>query len=85
LIKPETVQRLAIVAAANGFHSIDEFVEQQFPDLSPEKDQGKLFYETATPEEWEKAFFKWVESHDPNLPPLSLEDVSRESIYEDRW
>jgi hypothetical protein len=42
------------------------------------------FYETATPEEWAKAFREWANSHDPNIPPLSLADMSRESIYEDR-
>lgn len=46
--------------------------------------EEKPFYETATPEEWAKAFREWANSHDPNIPPLSLADMSRESIYEDR-
>ncbi len=44
----------------------------------------KPFYETATAEEWSKAFLAWADSHDPNIPPLSLEAMSRASIYEDR-
>ncbi|WP_199340875.1 hypothetical protein [Nostoc spongiaeforme] len=40
------------------------------------------FYETATPQEWIAAFQEWVESHrELNLPTLSDEGISRESIY----
>ena len=46
--------------------------------------EEKPFHETATPEEWSKAFLEWANSHDPNIPPLPLEAMSRESIYEDR-
>jgi hypothetical protein len=41
------------------------------------------FYETATPEEWVREFPKWAESHDPNMPGLTPEDLSREKMYED--
>ena len=47
-------------------------------------DEEKPFYETASPEEWSKAYLEWANSHDPKTPPLSLEAMSRESIYEDR-
>ncbi len=43
------------------------------------------FYETATAEEWVKAFAEWANSHDPSIPALTLQDVSRESLYEDRY
>jgi hypothetical protein len=47
--------------------------------------EERPFYETATPQEWVKAFHEWVESHrDLNLPPLSDEAISRESIYGER-
>ena len=36
------------------------------------------------PAEWARRFDAWVDSHDPNLPVLSDEDMSRESIYSDR-
>lgn len=43
------------------------------------------FYETATPEERAKAFIEWAESHrGMNMPHLSDEDISRESIYGER-
>jgi hypothetical protein len=39
------------------------------------------FYETATREEWERAFAAWLESHDPTLPPLPSEAYLREHFY----
>lgn len=47
--------------------------------------QERPFYETATPTEWVAAFRDWVESHRGlNLPTLSDEAMSRESIYRER-
>jgi uncharacterized membrane-anchored protein len=47
--------------------------------------QQRPFYETATPTEWSIAFQEWVDSHRTlNLPTLSDEAISRESIYGDR-
>lgn len=46
--------------------------------------QDRPFYETATPEEWVKAFREWAESHPRNQPSLSDEAISRESIYRER-
>jgi P2-related tail formation protein len=37
------------------------------------------------PEEWARQFHDWAESHDPNLPVLSDEAMSRDSIYPDRF
>jgi hypothetical protein len=50
--------------------------------LVPLKDEEKRpFYETASTEEWLKAFNEWVDSHDPNTPVIL--DDSREVLYED--
>lgn len=51
--------------------------------FSPENGRGeeKPFYETASAEEWIRAFREWAESHDRTVPALGFEDVSRESIY----
>ncbi|MGL4618111.1 hypothetical protein [Chroococcidiopsis sp.] len=58
---------------------LDTMLEQL---LEPEE---RPFYETATPQEWVSAFREWVESHRGlNLPPLSDEAISRESIYGER-
>ncbi|MGB3266133.1 MAG: hypothetical protein WBA89_19500 [Microcoleus sp.] len=47
--------------------------------------QQPPFYQTATPTEWSIAFQEWVDSHRTlNLPILSDEAISRESIYGDR-
>lgn len=94
-VKPETAAMIASLATARGL-SIDEFLKSILPTNGPVGDHAnekgqieqteteeKLFYETATPEEWVKAFREWAESHDPNIPLLSLEDVSRESLYDD--
>ncbi len=46
----------------------------------------KHFFETATDDEWITAFREWSESHkDKNLPVLSEEAMSRESMYTNRW
>lgn len=42
---------------------------------------ARPFQETATPEEWVKAWHEWTHGHDANTPGL-LND-SREVIYED--
>jgi hypothetical protein len=36
------------------------------------------------PEEWGRQFRAWADSHDPNIPVLSDEAMSRESSYPDR-
>lgn len=43
------------------------------------------FYDTATSEEWTRAFLEWTESHrSMNYPLVSDEAISRESIYGER-
>jgi hypothetical protein len=34
-------------------------------------------------QEWRNELQAWIDSHDPNIPPLSDYAVSRESFYED--
>jgi len=81
-VAPQTAAILQERAAAQG-KSLDDFLRTAFEE--PEGTQGgRPFYETATTEEWLKAFNEWVSSHDKNTPGLTLEDVSRESIYGDR-
>ena len=44
------------------------------------------FYTTSTHEEWSAEFHDWVDSHKgKNIPVLSDEAMSRESMYPDRW
>jgi hypothetical protein len=37
----------------------------------------------SNPQEWVRQFRAWANSHDPDLPVLSDETMSRESIYPD--
>jgi hypothetical protein len=37
----------------------------------------------TNPQEWARQFRAWADSHDPNIPVLSDEAMSRESIYPD--
>lgn len=54
-------------------------------ETQKEDSTDRPFYETATPQEWVKAFREWVESHrGRNFPTLSDEAISRESIYGER-
>lgn len=41
------------------------------------------FYETATPDEWVKAFREWADSHRRDTPLLDDYAVSRAGIYEE--
>ena len=44
------------------------------------------FYETATHEQWSAEFHRWIDSHKgEDIPVLSDQAMSRESIYPDRW
>lgn len=51
-----------------------------------EKTSTFSFYETSTHEEWLAEFLSWVDSHKgKDIPVLSDEAMSRESMYPDRW
>lgn len=78
----QTLQSLQEKAEAQGV-SLDYLLRSVFETPNGNKEKPP-FYETATTEEWLKAFNDWAKSHRPNTPGLTLEDVSRESIYEDR-
>ena len=44
------------------------------------------FYVTSTHEQWSAEFHEWLDSHEgKDLPVLSEEAISRESMYPDRW
>ncbi len=43
---------------------------------------AKPFYQTATPEEWGRAWREWAASHRSQSPSLSDEAVERGSIYD---
>lgn len=42
------------------------------------------FYQSATREEWERAFEAWVNGHDRSVPVPTPGSLRREAIYEER-
>lgn len=82
-VKPETVALMAHLANVRGL-SIDEFLRSILPADESVNGAEQPLYETLTPEELAQAFLAWAHGHSNNSPGLTLEDVSRETIYEDR-
>lgn len=82
-VKPETATMIAHLANARNL-SIDDFLRSILPLDEIGVEEEKPLYETATPAELAQAFLAWANSHDRNSPGLTLEGVSRETIYGDR-
>lgn len=78
-ISPETLLMIELQARLAGL-SVDDYLKSLIPNGNGNAVE-KPFYETATPEEWVKAFHAWVEGHKVDAPALELEDISRETIY----
>ena len=78
-IKAETAEIIAARARALGL-SVDDYLRSLLPPASTPETEKPL-YETATTEEWIRAFREWAASH-----PVTavIADDSRESIYEGR-
>jgi hypothetical protein len=86
-IAPEIIQAITRQATARGL-SVDDYLRQALSvmNVTPAPDSqvsARPFYVTATAEESVPEFTKWAESHGPNTPGLTKEDVSRERMYED--
>ena len=65
----------------------DEEVPESLQSLIPDSTASEAetsFSKTASYEEWRKEFRRLIE-HGENLPILSDEDISRESMYPDRF
>ena len=62
--------------------SVDDYLKSLMPGGNGNRTSDERpLYETATPQELAAAITAWAESHDQNSPGLTLDDVSRESIY----
>ena len=59
---------------------VEEYVLQTLQE-QPAKDYG--LQSRLSPEEWIAAFHQWIDDQPKNMPILSDEDISRESIYGD--
>jgi len=82
-LSPEKEAALKAQADARGLT-----IEQWLLQLADQQVQPELesivHLQKTDPREWARRFQSWAESHDPNLPVLSDEAMSRESIYPDR-
>ena len=60
-------------------------LEQWMLDLAVQSVQpvSIAHLQKTDPQEWARQFRDWADSHDPNIPVLSDEAMSRESIYPD--
>ncbi|HZS43772.1 MAG TPA: hypothetical protein VFC63_01605 [Blastocatellia bacterium] len=78
-LKPEVEMQVFSQASKEGVtveSLLESVIESHFPPVSENP-----FYETASTDEWVKAFRDWAAAHSPIL---SVADDSRESIYEGR-
>jgi hypothetical protein len=77
---PEQVEQAYVAEAQARGLTLDELVREVLVAARPATPASEL-----TPEEWVCEFKEWTESHRGlNLPILSDEHISRESIYADR-
>ena len=80
-------EKSATIAARRG-ETVEQLVIQAVQrqvDTDAHKVEGSIAHLQQTdPEEWVRQFRAWVNSHDSNLPVLSDEAMSRDSIYPDR-
>lgn len=79
-IAPEVMQAIVTLARVHGL-SVNDYLRQELGLTNGVQPSEWPLRETATPEERIREFTKWADSHDPNTPALSIEAVSRESIY----
>lgn len=81
---PELESRLHQAAARKGVAAADYALMLLKERLLSAGQEDLPFWATATKEEWLQAFNAWMDSHDPTLPLLSDEAISRESMYGER-
>jgi len=80
-LSPEREAALQAQALARGL-TIEQWLLELADQHAPATSIAHL--QRSNPQEWGRHFDAWVNSHDPNLPVLSNEAMSRESIYPDR-
>lgn len=78
-IKAETAEMLVAQARSRGL-SVDDYLRTLLPFANGDFEEQPL-YQSATPEDWVRAFREWAASH-PALPAIA--DDSRDSIYQGR-
>lgn len=79
-LSPESEAALKTQAQARGL-TLEEWLIELANEHSAPASIAHL--QRTDPKEWSRQFDEWVNGHDPNLPVLSDEAMSRESIYTD--
>lgn len=87
-LEPLLEGRLHEVAARRGM-SVEQYVrmvlERVLAGRSDPEREDLPFYETATPEEWDREFNAFLATfEDVTTPEIPLEALRREYLYEDR-
>ena len=82
-LKPEVEARLQAKAAAKGqdLKTYLQLTAEEWANTT--ENEAAPFWATATPEEWDRAFVAWVESHN-DFPALPPEAFTREGLYGER-
>jgi predicted transcriptional regulator len=78
-LSPELEKKLQEAAERRQLPPV-EYARAVIEDCLKSEPEAEPFWKTATPEEWEREFRAWADSHD-GLPVLSDEALTRESIY----
>jgi hypothetical protein len=83
-ISDEKAPMLKAQAEAQGI-TVEQWVEQIAEQSAQPQPASIAHLQKINPKEWARRFHEWAESHDRTTPLLSDEDISRESIYPDRF
>lgn len=82
-LSPEKEAALRAHAQAYGL-TIDQWLLRLAEQQIPPGTESIAHLQETDPEEWGRQFRAWADGHDPKIPVLSDEAMSRESIYPDR-
>ena len=77
-LSEETAAALSAQALAQG-QTVERWLQEMAEQLVQPVSIAHL--QRTDPKEWARQFRAWADSHDPNIPILSDEAMSRDSIY----
>lgn len=82
-VPPDVERRLQVEAERQGM-PIEQYARELLAQWRPATTPDVPFYERATSEEWSRAFHDLIDSFgDIQAPPIPLEALRRESMYDD--
>ncbi len=87
-LSDEKAEALTAQAEARGLSLekwIAQIAESYVPSTASPSYTSYAHLQVTDPKEWARRFEEWADSHRRDTPLLSDEDISRESIYPDRF